>query len=297
MTNQALEAKLRITLNPSELKCYELSKVADKFRYLPERDVRVSIGKLLNDRIFEMIGLRPDNFPSATGAKDISYFIYKRYPEFTLEDIYNAFEFALAEITTPPGNPKEDWLNHYQNFNIKYLVPILNSYRKYKSAAVTKIEKQIYKTTEANNFLDIRIKNDLGIKRNILLMYQYFLEEIYESIFTTENEYHYLDELGLIVSTPEEKNRYMKEAKAEIMAKGRSQGQLKNAILATAFMNKNVINIYALAKHKCILQLFHEFAEYGVPIWMFSVWMNNACFIDIDSHNRLIMLKQNDSQI
>lgn len=164
VVNQLPAATQATTLSRSELKCYELSKEKRTFKNLPEFETRVMIGELLTNRIFEMIGLKDVNFPTKAGARDISYFIYNRYPDFTVEDIYNAFEYALAEIIAPTSS-KDDWLNHYQSFNIKYFRPILEAYRKYKSSAVDKVERKLLHRKETHDFFEIRKKNAHGIKK------------------------------------------------------------------------------------------------------------------------------------
>lgn len=253
---------------------------------MPERDMRIAIGALLENKIYGMIGLT--KLPTKENAKEIARFIYKRYPEFTLEDLYNAFEYALAEVITSGRNdPKENWLDHYQSFNIKYFNPILAAYRKFKSAAVSKIEKEIQMDAEAIDFIELRQKNSAGIKRTILLMYQYYLDNNYGMIFTTVHEYDYLDELGLIMSTPEEKRKYLDEAKGQIFAeaKVRREFQLHN------WIQKQEKNIMALAKHKCVLQLFEEFSSCGVQRDILSLIMDVLTYIDPASHYRLKQLQ------
>lgn len=280
----------QITFSKSELKCYESARSPEKFKYSPEMEMRVKIGKLLSERIYEMIGLTEKNHPTPAGAKDISYFIFHRYPDFTLFDLYNAFEYALAEITAPEkGKKDEDWLNHFQCFSIKYFTPILNSYRKYKTSSVDKIIKKLNNYNESRQFIDIRKKNDWGIKTNILRMYQYYLDGNSGMIFTTTNEYYYLDDLNLIESTNDQKRDYLKFAKAQIFQQAKGTKEFK----VSDWAQKSKRSIYASAQMRCILQLFEELSSYGLQKDNLELVLNNACFIDHESHYKLKFLKEN----
>lgn len=289
--SQLPEQQVRTTFSKSELKCYEISKFGRTFKGSDEIETRTAIGHLLTERIFEMIGLKDVNFPTADGAKDISYFIYNRYPDFTLQDIYNAFEYALAEITSAPGNNNEDWLNHYQSFNIKYFAPILNSYRKFKSNAITKVEKKLLQRVELNEFIELRKMNSESIKDNILMMYQRYLDQEFYKIFTTDNIYCYLDELRLIESSNEQKNEYLKTAKLIITQ--RKNDEKSRSIKLEDWIQSKKRSIYSLARHKCVLQLFEELSSFGLQVDNFGIVLSNACFIDYQSHEQLKSIQEN----
>lgn len=120
-------------------------------------------------------------------------------------------------------------------------------------------------------------------------MYKYYLAEQYSMIFTTNNEYDFLDELNLIESTPQQKLEYLNTAKALISERGKQKKQFNLSNWVTILNNGSM----SLAKHKCILQLFEELSFYGLQVDNLELILENACFINPYSHEQLKNLMKN----
>jgi hypothetical protein len=144
--------------------------------------------------IYFTIGLRPHHFP--TKEEDFILFAYirKKYGFRTLDELYLAFDLAINEKLDV------DDVKVYDQFSIEYLVRILNAYGRYVYNAMKQIkraapEAEPVTITEEEKRADIEeFMNAVEVKIMPLYLYEW------------------LDELGYLTYTDEERVRLYSRA-------------------------------------------------------------------------------------
>jgi hypothetical protein len=80
--------------------------------------------------IYFMIGLRPHHFPTEDEDRFLFAYIRKNFPNYTLDDIYLAFDMAIK------NQLDIDDIKCYDQFSVEYFVRIMLAYKRYVRVVV-----------------------------------------------------------------------------------------------------------------------------------------------------------------
>ena len=103
--------------------------------------------------IFKLIGIKESNFPSGPETSIVLNAIFKNYNQYTLEEIYLAFELAITRETLPFMGKGAN-IEHYQHFDFQYFCKIMFGYRRYKEHQLKPILAKQNKLKESKEITD-----------------------------------------------------------------------------------------------------------------------------------------------
>ena len=103
--------------------------------------------------IFKLIGIKESNFPSGPETSIVLNAIFKNYNQYTLEEIYLAFELAITRETLPFMGKGAN-IEHYQHFDFQYFCKIMFGYRRYKEHQLKPILAKQNKLKEEKEITD-----------------------------------------------------------------------------------------------------------------------------------------------
>lgn len=86
-------------------------------------------------RVFVLVGLRMEQFPTKEETQVLIDFCRKRLGNYTAEEILIAFEMAIT------GDFKAD-TDHFGQFTAKYLTGVLNAYNEYRNRIAKEVEEE-----------------------------------------------------------------------------------------------------------------------------------------------------------
>lgn len=180
-------------------------------RYPDPTTAKEHIGEQLK-LIYELIGLRPDNWPSTAANIAIADFVFSKYKNFAAIEIKYAFDLAFQNRLSVGVK-----LEHFQAFSIPYMDKILAAYVEFKSGSLEKVDKY----SEAKKELDKTINrfhlSDQAVKEIILSSYSEILSGIDISYgFSMENHYDVLHDLKMIDFTTEQKLEILLKAEQQL---------------------------------------------------------------------------------
>lgn len=199
--------KMEAKKNDNSRKVITLDKHTQKIKGLKDSPNEITE---LNNRLISisnMLGVRVA--PTWVEIDDIIKHIIQGFEDFSIEEISNAFTFALAgKLEVDPET--------YQSFDIPYVSRILVAYRKHRKQCIDNYNKtQVKEPPEANS-----IRSKQLIKECRLLycreITKYF-ETGHYNIFDWGNAFWlWLEKEGLASFSIEEKNRIFKQAEKEM---------------------------------------------------------------------------------
>jgi hypothetical protein len=117
--------------------------------------------------IWQMIGLKEDNYPGPEEASYLMNIVQKNYSQYTLEEIHLAFELAITRESLPFMG-KGATVEHYQSFDFQYFSKIMFGFRRYKEHQLKPILAKQNKLKEAEpisdyDFLKLNFVNKFSI--------------------------------------------------------------------------------------------------------------------------------------
>lgn len=237
----------------------------------PAADIRKRIGDVLSI-VYEMIGLKPDNYPTPNYAKVIADYVVRRYGSLAPEELGDAFELAIA------GELKVG-IVHYQSFDLPLLSRVLNAYITYRDKSIKKVERIQLEYTELNDLFRKRPMNDKAIKNHIVWCYTQFYEEREGQIYyNLGHEYEFLNDIGLILTSGKTKNEYLEKAKARIETDNKIN-QMKGLKHFSEVRWKDDKDVMTLAKHYCVVELFEDLRSFSFPPDLLRSTLDQVCFI------------------
>lgn len=115
-------------------------------------------------RVFILVGIRANNLPSPEETQILTGFIFKKFAQFTLQEIQIAFEKAVA------GELSIDDVSCYENFTPEYFGRIMSAYKKWASQTFNENQMYVIKP-QTENLLSL----PADWKELVELNYQQFL--------------------------------------------------------------------------------------------------------------------------
>ncbi len=169
----------------------------------------------LKKRIFlfaAMVGIKEPLTIRQVGI--IHEFLVKKFPDFGTDEITDALEMAASKQFEIDSE-------HYQSFNIVYLGKILDAYRTYRTEELRK--ERIAKDAEERKVIEIADEKRQPSSNSEYqkLCYDCIIEDIKEKKRLPigacwEEAYLYLEGIGKIALTSEEKEMYMENVKVSL---------------------------------------------------------------------------------
>jgi hypothetical protein len=92
---------------------------------------------------YNLVGLRPENFPSKTEAAYLENYAIDRFPLMIAQEIVEAFRMAVGRELkefTDSSQGYDDWVNCYQKFSPEYFARIIDAYKQWKQAEFRKTQ-------------------------------------------------------------------------------------------------------------------------------------------------------------
>lgn len=175
--------------------------------------------------------------PDKEEMKLILFFIKQHFAEFTLDEIVNAFNLAVArKLDIDP--------NHYQNFSSLYVGGILNAYKEHRGKHIVSYRQEVEKIErEAQDKANKPSAEELHEMRvnSLLTIWETFRDGDEEEVeWQVHVYYDILVEAGLINLTKEQKADILQRAKS--ICKQEALTQVKNE-----FTRKRIIK--AITEH------------------------------------------------
>lgn len=114
--------------------------------------------------VFTLIGIRNEQIPNQIEKVVLVKFIKDHYPNYSVEEIRVAFEFAIKKITTVE-------VNHYGNFSGLYFASIMNAYQEHRNKVAGELHR-IEQREKAQQEIEITeaeiLKIETEYKKNII---------------------------------------------------------------------------------------------------------------------------------
>lgn len=140
-------------------------------------------------KIYFIIGLRPQHFPDDNQSVLIFNYLRSSYPLRTLDELFLAFDLAIK------GMFEVDELKVYDQFTIAYLVGIMNAYRKYVNDLNSKIQYQppveqkvILNAQDKRNDIEDYLKRKDLTRRNLIMIPLYIYDNMVELGYINQSE-------------------------------------------------------------------------------------------------------------
>lgn len=178
-----------------------------------EPDARQAIGSQLNI-IFQLIGLKDENYPSLDAKKEIADFVRTNYGHLCPAEIKLAFNVAFQKVTPSTDSRIKTILDHYQSFSIPYLKGILEFYLRCRFTAIEKVEKKIIVIDKKDS---VGRLNDRTYKKILLRIYWEIINDrpvTYTGALATVG--NFLWYIGQMNWSQEEIKEFFDQAKQEI---------------------------------------------------------------------------------
>lgn len=119
---------------------------------------------------FLIVGLREKNFPNELETLFLHEFVKENYGGHSTEEIKMAFRMAIkSELDL-----KEDEVTCYENFSVRYISNILNSYRRWAAQEFKRLEQHIQPSDEDVKYLEVP-RQEIHWGSLIEKSYQHFL--------------------------------------------------------------------------------------------------------------------------
>lgn len=273
------------------------------FVKLAQYDDEISAKNAIGDQlklIFELIGLRSDNWPSKAANIAIAQFVYLNYKNIAVQELKYAFDLAFQSRLSVK-------LEHFQSFSIPYLASILSAYLKYKETILEKVSEFESLQNQINEKIKRYQESDRLLKEIILSSYQEVLDDKEISYrFNMENHYEILSIIGMIDFDTETKLELLADAEEELKEQIiKYKAQIKNArrdrkdVQAITFIaNQLEENFsgesYALAKSNTFKLQLKRFKSNGLKIEDLETKVNGdfgICFLDSKVRKSILELK------
>lgn len=178
--------------------------------YQTELEAKNQIGNVLK-LIYELIGLRADNWPSNNANMAIADYVFTKYKNLAVQEIKFAFDLAFHNRLSGIK------LEHYQSFSVPYLASILQAYIEYKKGSIEKVDKYFAERKLMSDKTKDYARSDQAIKQMIISSYaEVLLGKEISYAFSMETHYEILTLCGLIDFTTAEKLKILAEAEEEI---------------------------------------------------------------------------------
>lgn len=274
------------------------------FVKLAQYDDEISAKNAIGDQlklIFELIGLRSDNWPSKAANIAIAQFVYLNYKNIAVQELKYAFDLAFQSRLSVK-------LEHFQSFSIPYLASILSAYLKYKETILEKVSEFESLQNQINEKIKRYQESDRLLKEIILSSYQEVLDDKDISYqFNMENHYDILSIIGMIDFDAETKLEILADAEEELKEQIiKYKAQIKNArrdrkdVQAITFIaNQLEENFngesYALAKSNTFKLQLKRFKSNGLKIQDLETKVNGdfgVCFLDSKVRKSILELKE-----
>ena len=174
-------------------------------------------------KIFILTGLKKDRFPDGDESLFLMNFISKNYENYTLEEIYLAFELAIKrDLDQFLG--KEPNVNHYQSFSVEYFCKILTGFRKYKAHNLTPILAKQNKLKEIEEISDYDF-----LKINFVNKFSIYIQGGYPWNYGIDIKiFELLVKNGIIAIKEDEKIRVGQEVKNQLKSSYKDDKERKN---------------------------------------------------------------------
>lgn len=224
--------------------------------------------------IYEVIGLKREQFPSKALNRELTKFIVRKYPDLTPENVYDAFSMAIADEY--PGATVS--LKHYGNISLMYVQDVLKVYRAFQLKTLEEAERKINNASrdvwaEAR---EINVKCDAATKYIILSVYKTVLEGNINTGYLLPEHYDFLNDCGLIDLTTPEKLALLEKAKThreeieKAAARAFKRAEYHNAI-------KPVMDDMGRAKTLTVVEQMERWKACGFSIDDLETAMGRAC--------------------
>lgn len=117
--------------------------------------------------IWKVIGIKSSNYPTAQDLSVLLNMVHKNYSQYTLEEIYLAFELAMTRVTLPFMG-KNASVKHFQSFDFEYFCLIMFGYKRYKEHQLKPLLTKQSKLKESEpisdyDFLKLNFVNKFSI--------------------------------------------------------------------------------------------------------------------------------------
>ena len=155
--------------------------------------------------VYLMIGLRPHHFPENEEKQFLHNYIFEKYGNKTLDEIILAFDLAIQ------GQLDIDDAKVYDQFSCEYLAKIMNGYRKW----LLNVSNNL-KTIKKEPMIAIEYKKQMSNEEWeewMVDIKKYKMEAIPNML------YEYLERVGKINFTTQEKHGFMSSAINHLMVK------------------------------------------------------------------------------
>lgn len=120
---------------------------------------------------FLMVGLRERNFPNQLETMFLHQFIRENYGGHSVDEVKMAFRMAIkSELDI-----ESEEVTSYENFSVRYVSNIMNSYRRWASYEFRRLEKHIQPTESEMKLLEGQKKEEIHWGAIIEKEYQHFL--------------------------------------------------------------------------------------------------------------------------
>lgn len=270
-------------LSKSQIEVYkkfEETKIKD---YTDSLLLREMIAKELI-LITELIGITSQNIPSKWAMKTIiDDFIINKYGHWAVSEIRLAFELALKEVISCPTEERfkdTTWiLSHFQSLSIPYLERVFKAYQIYKDKTKIQVSNYIDDLHKKSKIVEDYPKVDKAIKEVLIQMYNEILTgKSISYLFQVNSHYEFMNQLGLIDFTADEKIKILNNCEMEIVQIEQNE-KLEKRGLAKFNSKYEIKDKYDRARKKTVILQLFKFKEMHMSEELFINTLNKACFI------------------
>lgn len=220
--------------------------------------------------VYQMIGLKKENYPDKRLATAINKYIAKTFPYLTPYEVIVAFEMAVQELFDVD-------LNHYQIIDLKYIHKVFKAYSLYRGYLRRSIEAKTKREDiedKRKQFLKNRVRTDEAVKRMLTDAYsKHKAGEVVDSNILQPEYYDFLDDLGLIKLSGSSKDNIY-----------------KNAHKALTMQKNKDLSYEAVRKRSKKIAILFAFNNLDYSAEEFVCELSRGCFLDPDTHVNLYIL-------
>lgn len=154
--------------------------------------------------IWKIIGIKSSNYPTAQELPILLNMVHKNYSQYTLEEIYLAFELAATRETVPFMG-KGATADHFQSFDFPYFCKIMFGFKRYKEHQLKPILAKQNKLKESKeitdfDFLKLNFVNKFNIYVNGGYPWNYGLDLLIFDKFVQYKKINVPDEIKKVKS-------------------------------------------------------------------------------------------------
>lgn len=216
------------------------------------------IGQILL-QVYKFIGINESNYPDNELARMLSNEIVHRYYALTPNEIFVAFKLAVEQkfiVKSKYG------IEHFQNFNVKYLVSIVDHYVKWKSKESQKLDRvlEMIREHRPTKIIQSRPLNDQSMKKMILDSIVHQKEHGSDGRFLDSVMFDFLREINEIKITAYElyKLYYQEHERFQSLNHIGLKTRIKKIVLRKYFNEVDINHVKEVFTKVCNLPDTHE---------------------------------------